>query len=1611
LKRLSTKKWIVGIGSIIMAVVLVLVGTLKNSETLMAAEGIFEKVELLREEYWGNGKVFTILEIVPDGGATEFAYLIGEEEPYSDGDFGTETDFVSKPLEEQEKNVKDLSDRGILTEDESSSSQYPLYYHYEEFDDVVFSDEPIPELVEDDYTELTGAHLVAGTYREIIDNNGNVSYEFTPKEEITGDDVNLEATSAYLVLKDGTYLYLTFDVESGTYKETVPGSGDGNDESSEVSTGNEGETIEGSAIEANSTVNEKEIGVIENTDSVSSNEETPVEETPVEETPIEETLVENSQPDDPQAVVTPEMPAQDGNGIMATGDEFEGYGYLEGYVYTKLIKEYTVTNNEFFKKLVFAMSIDDRAEVNIDVKTVNVSDLTIKDVQSADLFYIQGGNYEDEFGVGMQSAVAYELIKRVACDPEDDDTYAEKRVPCIIDYSIYETLDTVNQNNNMYKLAVMMMSSDMAKTFDYFYNGVFQWGHDIDSDDWKTVKSFMPAEVPNNGHFVNENVYFVNGIKLVSSDFKKSFTSREIATGFAEVYNAITREKNDNPDSKLVETLIDPSIVIQYLLNFADDSMIIKKAAIKVLELQPCKTFNWDTDEKKMNFIEDFAPDFKTNPDAVEIECMTTMEFIGRNDNLNATYDLIYIGTNITNYKREIVEVKVGETSEWVPGHWEGTGRNKKWIEGYWETTEQYEESTLRKWADSTMKGLIYSHVGDITAGPWANNTIHGDRGVGLLDSHYEADGSVGMRVLRFPGNDISTHNMDDLIDYLKSGYPVIISDLFFTYDDKNFTVNKGGTGAVVGDAITGINGGNSYTVKAGNKKQVTTVTELNNGTTSNNSDNSTIRYGILDTSTNLYKVIKEAWNPSDTSWDGRKYPNMVNESGADSEYMNAYLNKQKLTLNLTQMPASYSYTTKGEFDVIKDIKYLPENEDGKYELNFEFSIGNLDSVASPNDRYTCKLFIDDNFDGKFSKTQEEVTELVVKDAATGKTVAYDDLRIGVPYTVSRVLPADYVGCIQWQLLISMNSNPYILCEETGLTAVRSKKETINILHIMDDNGNSVNLQNELQTGTSAWGQALKNVPDFEINIKSITVREYLNLLERYLWPKVYAMDPDLDIRAYGTPEDFFTEAVFDNGGTDMILMGFVDCFEELNHDVAVNAIMNYAASGRSVLFSHDMTSWKVKYREKTGTERMYRYDPTADNPFIPITGDGRYQRYDGSQYFGIRIREMSGMDMFGATINRYKGSSYANSGQGYSNDPSKPNYNMDAWNYLVGLGKDMAYKPNTEQRETVGETTGCTYIQFREATPPYIFDDGGNIWDNSSILFDNEKDKTLITQVNDGVITSYPYEIPESFTSATTHSQYYALDMEEDADKDGESDLVVWYCVAARQSDASYNKDDIFRVSPNDVRNNYYIYSMGNIIYTGMGHTTVNDKHVEEIKLFINTMVAAYRAGVKTPEVSVVESADEGADRVEFIALPYDIELLKDGVYEEAGIVNSRDVDVYFTLDDNNVIKGASSLIPEFYVNDAEVAFANYQLYDCTDNKAVTKVIDLGDNRQYYVLEKDKTYRVTLTLDYATQIAKSCEIQVQVYARVEKKNGSVNTSEKAIGKVRVGKVDMFELD
>ncbi|EMI10602.1 DUF5057 domain-containing protein [Anoxybacillus gonensis] len=111
----------------------------------------------------------------------------------------------------------------------------------------------------------------------------------------------------------------------------------------------------------------------------------------------------------------------------------------------------------------------------------------------------------------------------------------------------------------------------------------------------------------------------------------------------------------------------------------------------------------------------------------------------------------------------------------------------------------------------------------------------------------------------------------------------------------------------------------------------------------------------------------------------------------------------------------------------------------------------------------------------------------------------------------------------------------------------------------------------------------------------------------------------------------------------------------------------------------------------------------------------------------------------------------------------------------------------------------------------------------------------TKTKQVNNGLMTNYPYTLGDSITIATTHNQYYTLNLENEA-------VIPWYNIDGSTRDVY------------DSWNHYYTYSNGNVTYSGTGHVgTTSAFPEEEQKLFVNTMYRAFFGSNHAPQLTVV--------------------------------------------------------------------------------------------------------------------------------------------------------------
>ena len=301
-------------------------------------------------------------------------------------------------------------------------------------------------------------------------------------------------------------------------------------------------------------------------------------------------------------------------------------------------------------------------------------------------------------------------------------------------------------------------------------------------------------------------------------------------------------------------------------------------------------------------------------------------------------------------------------------------------------------------------------------------------------------------------------------------------------------------------------------------------------------------------------------------------------------------------------------------------------------------------------------------------------------------------------------------------------------------------------------------------------------------------------------------------------------------------------------------------------------------------------------------------------------LRSITGMDRYGITSDEdIKGTSVGTLlKQGNAlHDGTSVNFEE-----LMKLAGDIAYQQN-DKTSSYAQTQGYT---------------------NVLLLNKLESHSWNATKVNDGAITQYPYKIKDNISIAETHGQYYQLALEQDRDingiSDGCNDVVVWYCLPR----GAYGN------STNDVRNDYYFYSKGNVIYTGAGHSSISN--ADEIQLFVNAIVAAANVTAVKPEVSFVKSLNPSAE-VENIRYYMTDQKLWTNTDQNT---LEKDMDFYINVKDYNMVSAdlnqddldKQEITMQFYIEDdkGEVqdgSGTNQRLLDIT--RQIQNITEYGGN------------------------------------------------------------------
>lgn len=929
---------------------------------------------------------------------------------------------------------------------------------------------------------------------------------------------------------------------------------------------------------------------------------------------------------------------------------------------------------------------------------------------------------------------------------------------------------------------------------------------------------------------------------------------------------------------------------------------------------------------------------------------------------------------------------------------------------------------------DTKMNGLIYSNVGDIykAFNGYANVLFRG----GLLDTDYldpngkvngkqpgangkynnieaykdEDPDSDGIKYnfkrglsesdyhngdtyidkarsddieYRFAGNDITEEKLNRLKEYIKLGYPIVFADGF---------VKTSGSSLIVNDYLI---------------------------------DNSSRMYELVDF------AIKWRDNPSN------KQKNVIFEK-ADEKLNANDLNSLITNINLPKPEIKLE-----ERHLEKDIDIPGRTTDYSrinnrtLEINFK-----LLNKGFENDKVKFKLslYVDSNSDGKFSGTREIINPryyTVLKDNAIHKGKLTSSKTSW--YKITYKLPKYYVGIVPWKIKIESvdgnGLNRYTSATGFGYVQNSGAAKKINILQIKssdnvqshynenykgdytrykynnlfyynyrDTAGNlltfkdpSIRYNNWIEEGTFDMANnalfkelldEVKNTGDFDITIKSVSPETLI------YWYNDWRMkNPDKRPLEY-----------FDATATkyDMIVMGFGDSYTLPNVNNCLEPIQDWANSGKPILYTHDCTS-QVNYR---GTS-SWNYDLNR-----MIRGLVGLDRYGVLNNWPLRVG--TGADKNNA-VTKFEKTKYPTIAANTSDNSVTSSRlfeiakeNAERNNKDI---KDIAYEPRSNKTKIVKEVQGFTngslvYLSGNEATNAQFKFAKGYVR--------SERHTNRVEQINKGQITTYPFKIEKELEVAKTHYQPYQIDFNEDDDEDGESDLIVWYTLASRES-MKNNPASEYNLAPRDVRNNYYIYTKGNITYSGVGHDKVTGR--EEMKLYVNTLIAAYKAAMVPPSIEFKETGDPDATEKTVSYISYDVS----SDASNKGVVTGDKEKVYFTpVDYNSFVKDTNPLQTKVLVKPVNTKGGLYNVYRADGTKELTESDDqIGE---CYALMPGESYYFEVPLSELGGNKNKIDIKVSARTRVTRifRGSSVTLpkySPESVSTYIIQKRGLFDLD
>ncbi len=917
---------------------------------------------------------------------------------------------------------------------------------------------------------------------------------------------------------------------------------------------------------------------------------------------------------------------------------------------------------------------------------------------------------------------------------------------------------------------------------------------------------------------------------------------------------------------------------------------------LRILEIEPNEQYMYNANDKDswVKYYLDLMPWYVgTSADIgkdVTITAMPTYEFIGKNEDVNENYDMIIIGNHQqdeTNGAQgyndvgdltweDIYNPKVGVYGLWS---YDGTGWNTlsytavgdyittyggktddelrtntdsddyKWNYGMyrdnlWSNNSRGYTRNQNKWRDNWegvfTSDMVKGVLGVLTIGLKDYYSIKNDHSV-YATRHGSDANMVG---LRYSGNDITKKKYDQLVDFSTQG-PVVVDNKLY-WDESSDRKNEANELSVDQSSFV-------YKLANMNKDENTTVYKYARGVEATSKSND----------------IKSHLTSYSCSVD---FTNTINgKEGYPKEYnQNSGNNYNEQTNSSGNNVLEYHFVLNGDKNTLYGVNlYTDSNGNGI----FEGCINHLKERAANGDT--------SSFDNELA------SNLIIFDETEKQNVYNGVLKPGNTYLVTKVLPDSELGMVPWKLEIYNQAKDSVRFSEIGYTRIKaqgaSEPKTIKVLQMnLNNDMNTNNPGDTINFSTDStfkkYINDVKNMGDFDIQVSYLKNKDWYNTFEknggnseanREKWKK-YLMDYDMLIIGYKDSASFTNDELFIYGFEQFRQAGkSIILSHDLVSDPTVNGIMskNLPDNTQNVL----QPDVKYYLRDISGQIRKY-YNTDSDNindySFMAYKSSGRSLTFEPDGLFKIYtsiyedsswsrkpeylwvedVKKTPVYDKYVYTYGVFDEDNNYTEHPVYKYKIQKP---IRAIRDAYSL-KNKEHKPaNMIMDNSTRAMLYYNYINYNKNNNPKFQDkidrhiDGINLDNNRNDLVwgGAQMITNKVSMVNEGQITKYPFKIDDTIEVAGTHAQNYQLDLEYDSD----GDVLVWYDLAGDKTSGGL---DLYKGRNLDSRNDYYIYTKDNITYTGLGHQSgMTD---DEIKLFVNTMVAAYRSSASDPYITV---------------------------------------------------------------------------------------------------------------------------------------------------------------